>query len=959
MSANIIKGENDHREFKYLTLPNQMGVLLVSDKETEKSAAAMDVAVGNLQDYPETPGLAHFLEHMLFLGTEKYPRQDDYDSFLSQNSGFSNAYTSTKNTNYYFEVANHGFRQALDMFSQFFISPLFTEELTERELKAVDSEYKKNLNNDGRRYAQLMRSTSKPDQPFNKFGSGNIESLSHPNVRDYLLRFYNEFYSANLMKCVLYGKEDLATLESWAMELFSGIRVVDGASRPDFKDVVAFDNSNMSSFWEVVPIQDSNALRFFWVIENMRPLYKSNPATYITHLLRHQGPNSLLSLLRREGLATGISANQSTEMRQFSYIELVVSLTKGGLEKYLDVINYVFAYLQMLKERGPQKWIFEEIQQIENLHFQFYDKSSPADGASDLASTINEYPAEHALYVNCIFEEFKPDEIRRVLESLTLQNLRIYFYSKNFEGQTTHEEKWYGTKYSVYPFPSSITSLFANPTLKNLEDLRLPPRNRFIPENLSLISIKADERLPEYPQKIYEDDHAVLYYKQDNKFFKPKAVVRLQIYSETVFADAVKHRTVSQIWHHLWSEHLREFEYMVGLASLSVSTTSVYGGLGVYAQGFNDAIPAVLDELFSEIKKFKPELEKFKLAIEVFLRTHQNSKRTQPQSQVGKFFSSYMFTNTFLNDEYSEVLPTITFEDLLRFHNEWLTTTRIDCFATGNLDAESAKNILLHCQQNIRNLRTTSKVLLKEDYPDMRFVALKNVNHQIIEIPLSLASEGNSCLLYYYQIGLAEIQKPKVLSKLMDNFLHERTFDQLRTTESLGYVVNTKRVLHNNVLGFTITVQSSVQNPNYIATRIESHINNMKAKIAELSDEEFKNHVESLRVGLKKADLSIFDEASRNWSEIESHQYEFDWRQMQLDELDAATKGDLIEFFNETFGESTKKCLEFHAIAQVHEEANKSVKAERIEMNPKITIAPSRQAFINNAALYPDSDRFK
>jgi len=39
-------------------------------------------------------GLAHFLEHMLFLGSKKFPVSDEYRSFLSQNSGLSNAYTS-------------------------------------------------------------------------------------------------------------------------------------------------------------------------------------------------------------------------------------------------------------------------------------------------------------------------------------------------------------------------------------------------------------------------------------------------------------------------------------------------------------------------------------------------------------------------------------------------------------------------------------------------------------------------------------------------------------------------------------------------------------------------------------------------------------------------------------------------------------------------------------------------
>lgn len=79
-------------------------VLLVSDPETDKSSAALDVGVGSLCDPKEVPGLAHFLEHMLFLGTEKYPDENSYSQFISAHGGRSNAYTALENTNYYFDI---------------------------------------------------------------------------------------------------------------------------------------------------------------------------------------------------------------------------------------------------------------------------------------------------------------------------------------------------------------------------------------------------------------------------------------------------------------------------------------------------------------------------------------------------------------------------------------------------------------------------------------------------------------------------------------------------------------------------------------------------------------------------------------------------------------------------------------------------------------------------------------
>jgi hypothetical protein len=62
------KSPNDAREYRYLTLPNQLRVLLVSDSATDKSAAALSVYRGSFHEPDTRPGLAHFLEHMLFIG---------------------------------------------------------------------------------------------------------------------------------------------------------------------------------------------------------------------------------------------------------------------------------------------------------------------------------------------------------------------------------------------------------------------------------------------------------------------------------------------------------------------------------------------------------------------------------------------------------------------------------------------------------------------------------------------------------------------------------------------------------------------------------------------------------------------------------------------------------------------------------------------------------------------------
>ena len=106
---------------------------------------------GNLNDPKGGFGIAHFCEHMLFLGSEKYPDEKAYSEFMSKNGGSKNAATGEDYTYYFFDIKNEKFNEALDLFSQFFKSPKFEESASSREMNAVDSEFKKNLSNEERR----------------------------------------------------------------------------------------------------------------------------------------------------------------------------------------------------------------------------------------------------------------------------------------------------------------------------------------------------------------------------------------------------------------------------------------------------------------------------------------------------------------------------------------------------------------------------------------------------------------------------------------------------------------------------------------------------------------------------------------------------------------------------------------------------------------------------------------
>lgn len=195
--GDVVTSTLDTKQYQAIILPNQLRVLLVSDNETDESSAAMDVAVGSFSNPHEFQGLAHFCEHMLFYANEKYPKEGEYADFLSSHGGYDNAYTSTQNTNYHFKVDSNYLHEALDRFAQFFISPTFSSDAVSREVNAVDSEHRKNLQSDGWRQWQLMKQVSNPNHPFHMFSTGDLSTLVKPGLLDNLKQFYSTYYSAN------------------------------------------------------------------------------------------------------------------------------------------------------------------------------------------------------------------------------------------------------------------------------------------------------------------------------------------------------------------------------------------------------------------------------------------------------------------------------------------------------------------------------------------------------------------------------------------------------------------------------------------------------------------------------------------------------------------------------------------------------------------------------------------
>ena len=267
---------------------------------------------------------------------------------MNENGGFSNAYTTEFDTNFYFEVASDAFAGALDRFAQFFVHPLFNADGIERELLAVDSEHKNNLQNDDWRFSQAQQSNGDPQHPFSKFGTGSSETLKNENLRDALLDFYRNHYSAHLMKLVVFGKEPLDSLKTLVLELFSTVpKNID--AHVDLPKSLPFDRSSRGTLTHVKAIKDIRRIEITFQISDTSSHYRASPGKYISHLIRHQGEGGILAFLKKKNWGTELSAGFEYNGLGFQVMRISIEPTAEGLGKKHLYVSIEVQYSTMCR----------------------------------------------------------------------------------------------------------------------------------------------------------------------------------------------------------------------------------------------------------------------------------------------------------------------------------------------------------------------------------------------------------------------------------------------------------------------------------------------------------------------------------------------------------------------------------------------------------------------------------
>ncbi|BAT88245.1 hypothetical protein VIGAN_05169700 [Vigna angularis var. angularis] len=880
--------------------------------QSKKAAAAMCVGMGSFSDPNEAQGLAHFLEHMLFMGSEEFPDENEYDSYLSKHGGSSNAYTETEYTCYHFEVKREFLKGALKRFSQFFISPLVKMEAMEREVLAVDSEFNQVLQSDACRLQQLQCHTSSHNHPLNRFFWGNKKSLVDAmekgiNLQEQILKLYGDYYHGGLMKLVVIGGESLDVLESWVVELFGAVKK--GQANPVFS--VEGPIWKSGKVYRLEAVKDVHILDLSWTLPCLHQEYLKKPEDYLAHLLGHEGRGSLLSFLKSRGWATSLSAGVGDDGIYRSSIAYVfvmsIHLTDSGIEKIFDIIGFVYQYLKLLRQDSPQEWIFKELQSIGNMDFRFVEEQPQDDYAAELAENMHFYPPEHVIYGDYVYKTWDEQLLKQVLDFFIPENMRVDVVSKSFlKSEDFQNEPWFGSRYGEEDISQKMMELWRNPPEIDAS-LHLPSKNEFIPSDFS---IRAGDTCADdfanstSPRCIVDEALIKFWYKPDCTFKVPRANTYFRISMKGGYAD-VKSCVLSELFIHLLKDELNEITYQASVAKLETYVNYVGDMLELKVYGFNEKLPVLLSKFFSVAKSFLPTVDRFKVIKEDMKRTLKNSNM-KPLSHSTYLRLQVLCESFYDVDEKLHYLNDLCLDDLKAFVPGLLSQLYVEGLCHGNLSKEEAIGI-----SNIFKMNFPVNPLPTELRHTERVICLPSGANLVRDVSVKNKSEKNSVAELYFQFeqdfGLGSI-KLKALIDLFEEIVEEPFFNQLRTKEQLGYNVECSPRVTYRVFGFCFCIQSSEYNPVYLQGRIDNFLNGLEELLDGLEGDSFENYKSGLMAKLLEKDPSLTYESNRLWNQIVDKRYIFDFSKKEAEELKNITKHDVVEWYKAYFKPSSPKC---------------------------------------------------
>jgi protease-3 len=881
--SKIVKSPIDNREYASIVLDNQLEIMLVSDPSIEKSAAALSVAVGSLQEPKEFGGLAHYLEHMLFLGTSSYPTVGDYSEFVSRNGGSQNAYTQLDHTNYMVAVNNDAYDEALSRFSGFFYEATLDQRYADKERNAVHSEWTMKSPNDWVILEQLNGSTLNPEHPISQFNWGNLDSLvdkKDNKLQAALVDMYNTYYSANLMKGAMISHLPIADMTKLAKQYFGEIPNKN-TPRPKMTEAVA-KPEYLKKVVHYIPQTEMKQLRINFVIENNAQQFAVKPNGYVNYLLANEMPGTLASTLRDAGLSDAVySTFDADEYGNAGSFTLYIDLTETGVKNRDNVMGAVLQYLRLLREKGVNPRYFNEIKQSLSNSFRFKEKTNDYNYAMKIAADLQHIPAEYVLSSAYEYQRFNPQAIQAVLDQLTLDNARIFYIDKQQPGEQSME--YFAGKYSVQDISSGLEQKWQQLSLQFA--LALPRANSLMPESFELVAATHTDK----PAQLVSQPGQTVHLGHSALFKQPKGRVTLDLNTGLTKSSAKNHVLANLLDRGL-GQQLTELQSEAGAAGMGLNA-SLSNGLSLTASGFTDKQGLLLASALKQILEFdisENELANLKAS---FKSDIQSSKRQILMNQLFPKFSQMVNLDEFSDEALLAEVDQISASDMTVFRDQLLKQANLRVFAFGNYSGQQVSELSDLVLSKLPENRQITEVY---QTPVLQVEAGKifswQENVEMTDIGLINA--------YLAPRNDADLAAARLLSQIISPAL----FKQIRTEEQLAYAVGFFGQTFREQMLLAYYIQSPAKGLAEVDERIALFRKGFSEQLAAVTLEEFTTIKNSVLITLTQPAKNLSEEMGKFTDDWREQQWQFDSRERLIAGIQKTTLQDVLNLYKRIEG---------------------------------------------------------
>lgn len=893
------------RKILKIRLDNGLQAILVSDPNTDQSSATIAVEAGSWQDPDQYPGIAHFLEHMLFLGTKKFPHESEYQRFITEHGGYSNAFTTNDYTTYMFSVDNNAFPEAIDRFSNFFKEPLFNPSGVARELNAIDQEYAKNYENDDIREIMVMKEIENPAHPNYRFTMGNTSTLNAVS-QETLKKWYADHYSANIMRLMLVSNLSLDELVKLTVQDFGGIS--NGEKKPYVPKAPLSNPEMEGKFVYIEPIKNVRTLSIIWDLPpEFWSMKETRPDRLICHILGHEGNESLLAELKREKLAESLQCSSYDIGGENLVFFISIDLTDEGLKHVDHVVLRCFQTIAMMKEKPFPSYLFEEVQKVNRIDYEYQEREDAFDAAMKNAGLITGEDISTFPEQTYIIQKFNPDHVRALLDFMTPQNARFLIKApSSLTGvQPTKQEKWLDVPYTIVPVDPAEMKEWTQ--AKPIPEITLPASNPFLPESLNQVVSppKSGEELPLIPRPnlILDSGHGNIYYAADKRYLVPQVYLYFNIKTPHINVGNAAQVVIADLYVKGLEEALSQFSYPATVAGLDFSVNRTDFGISFKITGYSDNAHVLFEEILKRLKDVSINEQKFKLYKQALLRQYHNFNKETPLKRAKEALQNAINKNYSLESQKAVALRKLTFTKFEEAVEGLFKKAFVEGLVYGNVTEAQAKD---YAENLLKTLH--SEPYPKKDQNQVEVIVLPEDKGPFY-FETKIPSQGNAAMLAieYPEYSFKNRAAQQILMKAMD----EPFFSNLRTKQQTGYLVFSTGEEIERKLFNIFAVQSNTHEPRDLLARFELFIEGFLQELGKtvLSPENFEQIKTSVLADLEKP-LNNLDAAGDLLQKL-AFKYDghFDWMDQRIQGLKELTYEEFLDFAQKFMGKANKRRL--------------------------------------------------